>query len=561
MSEKEKTWKGKCYEMEDLLKKSREEAKYYKGVAEEAGKKRLREVDQLSNFLADLKRAEEALKESEERYRSLVENTLYGYFIVEYPSARFVFLNRRIFEIFGYRLEENSQLTVWDVAEPDEHQILKEQMQAMIRDRSVTYEHHRYTGVRKDGSVFRAEVCSSLVTFQGKLFIQGVIRDVTEEENLNKRLQEAQKMEAIGTLAGGIAHDFNNLLMAMQGNVSLMLHDINSTHPHYEGLKNVEKCVRSGAKLTRQLLGYARKGKYEVKVVDLNQLIEETSEAFGRTRKEITIHQELAGDMHTVEADRGQMEQMLLNLYINAGDAMPGGGKLTLKTENTSYDDIQNKPYDVKPGKYVLLKIIDTGIGMDKGTMAHIFEPFFTTKEMGRGTGLGLASVYGIVKGHGGYIDVESEKRDGTTFSVYLPASDKKIRKPVNGSAPVIEGNETILIVEDEAMVLEVGVKLLKSIGYTVFKAGSGMEAIDIYKENKDTVDMIILDMVMPDMGGGEVYDRVKQINPDVKVLLSSGYSIDGKARDILGRGCNGFIQKPFNMKDLSRKIVEILSR
>ena len=394
-----------------------------------------------------------------------------------------------------------------------------------------------------------------------KVFVgtYGVARDITYRKRLEAQLLQAQKMEAIGTLAGGIAHDFNNLLMGIEGIVSLMLMDIDSTHQYHDRLKDIEKQVRSGAALTSQLLGYARKGRYEVKPLSLNKLVEETSETFGRAKKEITIHRELAEDLFAIEADQAQIEQVLLNLYVNGADAMPGGGDLTLKTINTSHNDMQGKLYDPKPGKYVLLMVTDTGIGMDKQTMDRIFDPFFTTKEMGRGTGLGLASAYGIMKGHGGYIDVESKKGHGTTFSVYLPASEKKVRKAVKTTERLIEGTGTVLLVDDEEVILQVGQELLQTIGYRVLIAKNGKEAIDVYEKHQDDIDIVILDIAMPKMGGGEAYNRMKEINQDIRVLLSSGYSIDGQATEILERGCDGFIQKPFNIRQLSQRIREIL--
>jgi len=282
---------------------------------------------------------------------------------------------------------------------------------------------------------------------------------------------------------------------------------------------------------------------------------------FGRTKREIVIHQDLAEDLLGIEADEGQIEQVLLNMCVNAADAMPGGGDLSLKTMNVTHKDMKGKLYDPKPGNYVVLKVTDTGSGMDKETMDRIFDPFFTTKEMGRGTGLGLASTYGIIKAHGGYIDVESELGRGTTFTIYLPASEKKVQKAVETAKQIIEGRGTILFVDDEAVILDMGVKVLKRFGYTVLEAKGGREAVEIYKAKKDAIDLVILDMIMPKMGGGEAYDRMKEINPNVKVLLSSGYSIDGQATEILERGCDSFIQKPFDMKELSQAIREVLGK
>ncbi len=386
-----------------------------------------------------------------------------------------------------------------------------------------------------------------------------------EKKKLEAQLQQAQKMKAIGALAGGIANDFNNLLSVIEGNASLMLFNIDATHPHYENLKSIEKQAQSGSKLSAQLLGYAGKGRYEVKLLNLNQLLEETSEAFGRTRKEITIHRELADDLFAIEADRGQIEQVLSNLYVNAAHAMPGGGDLLLKTRNVTHKDMEGKLYDPKPGNYVMLTVADTGAGMDEKTMERIFEPFFTTKETGGATGLGLSSAYGIIEGHGGYIDVDSRKGHGTTFTICLRALEKKVAKTVAKEKKVpeeiLKGTETVLVVDDEEMILEVGEEMLDAMGYKVLLARGGREAVEIYKANKNDIDLVILDMIMPDMAGGEVYDTMKEINPNIKVLLSTGYSIEGQASEILDRGCDGFIQKPFGVKELSGKIREILDQ
>jgi PAS domain S-box-containing protein len=361
-------------------------------------------------------------------------------------------------------------------------------------------------------------------------------KDITDRKCLEAQLQQAHKMEAVGTLAGGMAHELNNLLMRIQGNVSLMLLDIDTT-PHFERLKNIEKEVQSGARLTSHLLGYARKGKYEVKLLDLNQLVRETSDAFGRTRKQIRIHLELAKDLFIIEAGPGQTEQVLWDLLVNAADAMPGGGDLILRTMNTTHYYMKDKLYDPNPGNYVLLTVTDTGLGMDAQTAERIFDPFFTTKEMGRGTGLGLASAYGIIRSHGGHIDVESKKGHGTKFSIYLPASEKPLEKGIETAAvEVMKANGTVLLVEDDEVILEVGRDLLEAMGYQVLTAKDGKEAIEIYRKNQDDTDIVVLDMVMPNMGGGEAYDRLREI-------------------------CNGFIQKPFRMNELAEKIREIFEQ
>jgi two-component system cell cycle sensor histidine kinase/response regulator CckA len=388
-----------------------------------------------------------------------------------------------------------------------------------------------------------------------------MITDVTETKRFESQLIQSHKMETIGTLAGGIAHDFNNMLMGIQGNVCLMLMDMDAKHPHYEPLRNVEKVVESGARLTSYLLGYARKGKYDVKPINLNLLVEETSNAFGSARKHIKIHRELAEDLSLVEADKNQIEQVLLNLFVNTADAMPDGGDLILKTANTSHEAMRGKLYDPQPGSYVLLTVTDTGVGMDKETAERVFDPFFTTKGMGRGIGLGLAAAYGIIKGHGGYVDVESVEGQGTTFNIYIPATKKGVQEPDGTVEEIVEGTGTVLLVDDEEVLLEVGRELLEAMGYRVLMAKDGEEAVDVFWKNSDDIDLVLLDMVMPNMGGGEAYDRMKEINPDIRVLLSSGFSVDGEATEILERGCNGFIQKPFTMKQLSQKISDLLRK
>ncbi len=406
------------------------------------------------------------------------------------------------------------------------------------------------------------QVTGSPIFSDGNDFI-GVVhiaRDITDQKKLESQFRQAQKMEAMGTLAGGIVHDFNNLLTGIQGRTSLMLIDTDSSHPHYEHLKGIEEHVISSAGLNKQLLGFARGGKYEVKPMNLNELVDRSSNMFGRTKKEIKIQKNFQKKISIVDVDGGQIEQVLLNLYVNAWQAMPEGGELYIKTENITLDENYVKPFKVKEGEYVKISITDTGVGMDKKTMERIFDPFFTTKEMGRGTGLGLASVYGIIKNHGGIINVYSEVDEGTTFNIYLPVSFKKAKKKKELHEEIIKGKETILIVDDEDMIIDVSKELLENMGYKVLTAKSGREGIKIYKENKGKIELVILDMIMPDMGGGETFEQLKEIDPKIKVLLSSGYSIHEKATRLLARGCDGFLQKPFNIKQLSQKLREILN-
>ncbi len=388
-------------------------------------------------------------------------------------------------------------------------------------------------------------------------------RGLAEEarSKLEAQLFKSQKMEAIGTLAGGIAHDFNNILMGIQGYVSLTKLDLKPDHPHYERLQKIEEQIKSGANLTRQLLGFARGGKYEVKPINLNKLLKESAAIFSRTKKEISISNKFQKDLWIVDADQGQIDQVLLNIYINAWQAMPQGGDIYLESQNVTLTDTDVKPYDVGPGRYVKISITDTGTGMDALTRERVFEPFFTTKRPDKGTGLGLASAYGIIKNHGGFITVYSELGKGSTFNIFLPTSDRDrlIEETSPGEEVLPTGNETILLVDDELSNVAPTKELLENLGYRVTAVGSGQEAITIYAGKWKEIDLVILDMVMPGISGGKTFDALLGINPAAKVILSSGYSVDGEAQQIMNRGCKGFIQKPFRILDLSKKIRKIL--
>jgi PAS domain S-box-containing protein len=419
----------------------------------------------------------------------------------------------------------------------------------------------RIVNKRKDNSLYETEATVSPIKNKiGEITnYVSLQRDVSHEVRLERQLRQAQKMEAIGTLAGGIAHDFNNLLMGIQGNISLSLLDLDTDSPLSKNLKKIEQYIQNGVDLTKQLLGFARGGKYEISLLNINELLKEQNLMFSRTNKEVIFEDKLAPDLWSVEVDRGQIEQVLMNLYLNALQAMPGGGTLIIRTGHVTIDKDQYNPYYVKAGKYVKITIEDTGIGMSEEIQQRIFDPFFTTKEMGRGTGLGLASVYGIVKNHEGFINVYSEKGKGTRFEVCLPASGRGVPHKEKAREEFVEGKETVLLVDDEDMIIDVGERMLGKLGYKVFTARDGKEAIEVFQKYQEKIDVIVLDMIMPKMGGGESFDRIKKMKPEIKVLLSSGYSINGQATEILNRGCNGFIQKPFNLQNLSKNLRSIL--
>ena len=514
--------------------------------------------------ITEKKTAEKFLRESEEKYRLVVENAIEGILITQ--DMRILFTNKKLCDFLGYSKEELiAHPNPFEIIHPDDRELVLKNHVKRLKGEDAP-EIYSFRVLNKDGGIIWVDASGVRISWKERPAILNFFNDISERKRaeeekarLHIQLQQAQKMEALGNLAGGIAHDFNNLLMGIAGNASLMLMDTSPNHPHHEMLKNIEKQVQSGAKLTRQLLGYARKGRYEVKAIDLNHVLKDTLGSFSRTRKDINIHFELAPDLHPIEADSSQLEQVLLNLYVNAADAMPGGGDLFLTTSNVSHEAMKGAPYAPKQGRYVMLKVTDTGIGMDAKTLERIFDPFSPQREMGRGTGLGLASVYGIIKGHGGYIDVESEKGRGATFKIYLPASALRPYETVPSPGRIIEGTETILVVDDEPVILEIAARLLEKLRYTVLEAKSGKEAVECYMENRHKIDLVILDTVMPGMSGGEVYDQLRKIDPNVKVLLSSGYSRDFQANEILKRGCNGFIQKPFNFEELSSHIRAIL--
>ncbi|MCE5281746.1 MAG: PAS domain S-box protein [Deltaproteobacteria bacterium] len=509
--------------------------------------------------VTDQKRAEEALRESEEKFRALSENAPDIIYTMNIEGV-IMYVNPSWERILGHHQEEVLGRCFTDFVKEEDKDIYRKQLES-IRDEEINIRNHIGVMLTKDGEerVFSMNDAFNRNIGGHIVGVVGSMHDVTNLIEIEKKLILSQKIESLGTLAGGIAHNFNNLLMGIQGYTSLVLLKTDPSHPSYEKLKRIEEQVQSGADLTRQLLGFAREGRYAVKPTDMNDVLEQSSSMFGKAKKEISVHRKYGKDLWRVEVDRGQMEQMLMSLYINAWQAMPGGGDIFLETKNMILDEKHSLLYPVKPGRYIKISVTDNGTGMDEKTRKRIFDPFFTTKEIGRGTGLGLASVYGIIKGHGGYIDVYSEPGHGTTFTIYIPAVEREPAKEEMTAETIAKGTGTILLVDDEKTILEVSKELLESMGYTIYAAGSGQEATTIYTDKKDEIDLIILDMIMPGISGGEAFDRLRAINSRVKVLLSSGYSITGQAQEILDRGCNGFIQKPFHPEELLSKIREML--
>jgi PAS domain S-box-containing protein len=522
---------------------------------------------ELEGEVAERKLAEDALRDSERRYRLLFESNPFPMWVYDREGLSFLAVNDAAVRRYGYSSDEFLSLTIKDIRPPED-------VPSVLENIAVRSDGPREAGVwrhqKKDGTLIDVEITSYPLTFAGRSAALVLANDITErkraEEALHRsetQLRQALKMEAVGKLAGGVAHDFNNLLTAINGYSEMCLRRLTPEDPLYRHVESIRKTGDRAAALTRQLLAFSRKQILQPHVMDLNQIVVELSKMLQRLiGEDVDLLMGLEANLSKVKADPNQIEQVLMNLCVNARDAMPRGGKLTIETNNVQLsEEFASQHLSVPAGNYVMLAVSDTGCGMDAATQTRIFEPFFTTKEVGKGTGLGLATVYGIVKQSGGSVWVYSEMGQGTTFKIYLPS--------VEGSAEIIKadtrafdlsaGDETVLLVEDEEVVREMAKEILQECGYHVLQAKDGQHALELAGQHDGEIHLMLTDVVMPRMSGRELSEQLTPLRPEIRVLYMSGYTDDAIVHHgVLDEG-TAFIGKPFSMQALARKVRETL--
>ena len=531
-----------------------------------------RALDRMADTLqwrrAKAQEAEEALRESEARYRCLIEGSIQGIYVQK--ASRIGFANTAMARIFGY--DNPGQLVGQDsqiLVAPGERTRLEMHRAALLAGRE-TPPRYEYQGLRRDGTLIWIECLVSVVSWDGGPAILGTFLDISERKRAEEALREqegqlrqAHKMEAVGRLAGGIAHDFNNLLTVIRGRSEILLRRLAPDIPWRQDIDLIEQTAERAAALTRQLLAFSRKQVLQPKVLELNAVVAGMDPIL---RRLIGEHIELVwlpgSALSCVRADPGQLEQVVMNLVVNARDAMPRGGRLTLETGSVELDDafVRRNP-GARAGTHVMLAVTDTGVGMNEFTKAHLFEPFFTTRGRGKGTGLGLATVYGIVRQSGGYIHVESELGRGATFRIYLPRVEA-VAEDVEPSPPAarpLEGRETVLLVEDEDTVRGWAREVLDMYGYTVLEASNGIEALGVAERHDGGIHLLLTDVVMPHMSGRELADRLSPMRPEMKVLYMSGYTDEAIVHHGVLTAGTALIQKPFGVDALAEKVREVL--
>ncbi len=521
--------------------------------------------------ITERKRAEEALRESEKKFRSIFESIVDGFYRTDMEGNLTLFSPSAL-RIVGYdNTDDTLGLNIVETFyyhPEDRVTFLRElQKQGSVLDFEIVLR-------RRDGTPISVETNSHLIFDEQRkpIGVEGVFRDITKRKQaeqeraaLEEQLQQAQKMEAIGRLAGGIAHDMNNVLGAIMGSASALSLDIATDTTMAEDVSNILNACRRGSRLTRDLLGFARKGKYVKERISLNNAVTRVEDLLRRTiSKKIEIVTILETRLRDIEGDLGQIENALMNVCINAADAIEEHGKLIIKTKQI---DLKGPPSDslsdLTPGIYVQLQIADTGTGMNPETRAKAFEPFFTTKPQGKGTGLGLSMVYGVTKNHGGGITLESAIGRGTVVTILLPAIERTQeatrRETKNQTHYLTRGHGSILLVDDEQTIIQSTQSMLEKLGYQVITSHDGREALTLYKEQREKVDLIILDLAMPELDGSEMFKKLMEIDPSARVLLSSGYSRDKNVESLLADGARGFVQKPFDIAKLSSELERAL--
>ncbi len=501
-----------------------------------------------------LKQAQEELAQTSQFLHDVLEAAPLVISVVD-RKGYFTYLNPQVSKEFGYLPQEltGQHYSLLYAAEEERQQVLSElREKGEVHSRRVVLRH-------KDGYPCPTRLSiRKLIDQQGEVLGSvSLSRNCSEEENLQKHLQNAQRLETIATMAGGLAHNFNNLLMVIMGLARLILNQLDDDSPLQVELHEIIGQVQAGSELTRQLLTLARETPVEVRPVNLNHLVNQTADVFARTHRDVQMNLQLLAAPAAVEVDATQIRQVLMNLLVNAWQAMPDGGEINLHTTTVVLNAGDGLPPGLNPGAYIRLMVRDTGVGIDEETLKHIFEPFFTTKTAGQGTGLGLATAYSTIRNHQGFMEVASQLGQGTTFTIYLPQSSRLPAESHPEDRPLVYGQGTILLVDDEPVLRRVAAKLLERLGYRVLTASDGAKALEIFKEKSHSIDLVLLDLIMPGLNGQQTYECLKALDPDVKVIFSSGYGetdTQGKPR------AQGFIQKPYTVEVLSQKVAEVLN-
>lgn len=522
---------------------------------------RLREA--VSSALTD-RMTEQEHRETETTFRHLVEKSLVGVYIIQ--DGRFRYVNPKMAEIFGYTQQEIlAECSVMDLVAEDDRELVRANIQKRIEGRA-RHLHYRFRGRRKDGATVNVEVLGSATEFNGKPAVIGTLLDLSDRTQLEEHLRHVQKIDTIGTLARGIAHDFNNILGIILGYSRLLLDKRTSPEKTVQGLEAIRKAGERGSALVQQLLTFARKNETFFCETHINTIVEELLRMLQATfPKTIGIECHLAEGLPPVSADAGQIHQALLNLCINARDAMPEGGVLTLRTTLVSHAEVAGRYPDAEESAYVLIAVGDTGIGMSEKTRVRIFEPFFTSKQPGKGTGLGLAVVYGIVRGHRGIVDVSSVPGQGSAFRVYIPATTPQAPLLPTGNVTAVNespgGSETILVIEDESMLATLLATLLEGKGYYVLTAHDGPQGVATYNNHKAAIDLVLIDIGLPKMNGFQVLKNIRGVNPSVRTILASGYLNPEDKERMMEMGVDTFLQKPFIPSEVLRVVRRVLDR